>query len=599
MRGIQGGAGWVSASFRLFSDENRFMSGRSEPIVLRRKRGFLKALKAPSIWLAIAWAALLVLEIQSTSGRFLDRYGADVMTGWLGQCVLLGIFIDAVRGALPREMISIPVLIYSGYYFVFWQQGIHIGRKSEELGRQNPGLILAFDPKLHSLLTDDADLFAASYSIPVAYARDPSIIGDEYVSYRLLSRDKVNQYLSRNSGGAQILSVYIDDVLQPNVKEIRIPERPRLGVITATAHDEPGEGWKDWNIGVHTTSLSLDGRFLGTFNSGYARRLLTFPFFTVRCKSAPGSPARRCYAEFATELKGIESRPPSVNRTLYDSPVSIMLGLKRRSEDELAGSRGVDSDPSVRPAPGEDEAFEALRDVIDGRTPVMSWTTGSLVVGNAARLAPFASGIAKRFVELTMAGSADLPEPHEQMELLATGMAGLGPVEFGGVQDQLADLVRKESIRKDFPLIYLRLAHVGPKLYSIYRDQFLDKGANTTDKLLAALAICRIGQADSEVVDAMNSEWAKAGAGTAEDSNYKAALFVSLLNLGQEANLNASARPGSRALQSWYDAVLSGQGKTKVGPNNCMPTEWPFNAYVPFPMAPRLRWMRQQWRAPG
>ena len=599
MRGIQAGAGWVSAPFRLFSDENRLMPRRRERIVLHSKKRFPKLLKAPSIWLAIAWAALVVLEIPSTSGRFLDGFGVEVMTGWLGQCVLFGVFIDAVRGALPRGMIAIPVLIYSGYYFVFWQQGIHIERKSDELGKQNPSLILAFDPKLHSLVTDDADLFAASYSIPVVYARDQSYIRDEYISYRLLPKDKVSQYLSRNSGGAQILSVYIDGVLQPNVKEIRTPERPRLGVITASVHDEPGEGWKDWNVGVRNTSLSLDGRFLGTFNSGYVRRLLAFPFFTVGCKSASESPARRCHAEFATELMGIDSRAPSVKRTAYDNPVSVMLGLKRRPEEELAGSRGVDPDSSVRPVPGEDDAFEALQDVIDGRTPVLSWTTGSLITGNAARLAPFAGGMAKRFVELAIADSADLPEPHGQMELLATGIAGLGPAEYGGVQDQLADLVRKESIRKDFPLIYLRLGQVGPRLYSIYRDQFLDKGANTTDKLLAALAICRIRQADSELVDAMNSEWTKPGTGTAEDSNYKAALFVALLNLGQEANLNASARPGSRVLQSWYDAVLSGQGKTKAGPNNCMPMEWPFNAYVPFQMAPRLRWIRQQWRAPG
>ena len=116
------------------------------------------------------------------------------------------------------------------------------------------------------------------------------------------------------------------------------------------------------------------------------------------------------------------------------------------------------------------------------------------------------------------------------------GLTALGPAEFAGVQDQLIDLARNNNLRDKYPLLYLRLADAGPKLYSIYRDQFLTQNATPAEKQLAALAICRIGQADSELMAAIKSEWADE-LGEAKEDNYRAALFVTLAKLGQESAL--------------------------------------------------------------
>ena len=272
-----------------------------------------------------------------------------------------------------------------------------------------------------------------------------------------------------------------------------------------------------------------------------------------------------------------------------------MLGLKRRSKEEMINFRTLVGSESVRAAPGEDDAFEALRAVIDGQNPALSWTTSILVAGDASRLGPLAAGMAKRFLELTRVDSPDLPTRRDQAALLAVGLAALGPAEFAGVQGQLIDLARNNNLRDQHPLLYLRLADAGPNLYSIYRDQFLAQNATPAEKQLAALAICRIGQADSELMSAIKSEWADE-LGEAKDDNYRAALFVTLAKLGQESALKNSMGSNSRALQVWYDAVLSGRGRTDVGPNNCMPIEWG-GSYVPPFMTPRLRWTQQQWRA--
>jgi hypothetical protein len=204
--------------------------------------------------------------------------------------------------------------------------------------------------------------------------------------------------------------------------------------------------------------------------------------------------------------------------------------------------------------------------------------------------------MAKRFLDLREDGAADVPGRLEQIRLLIAGIVALGPAEFAAVQDLLSDAARKDnSIRDSYPLLYVRLADAGPKMYSIYRDQFLAQDTTRRDKTLAVLAICRIGQADSELISAMTSEWAKFDSGELKNNNYRSALFVALLKLGQDSAVRNSGRPNSQPLKGWYDAVLAGRGKTDLGPNNCMPMEWPEDTEVPAFLAPSLKWANERW----
>jgi hypothetical protein len=551
-----------------------------------------------TLWFLIALIALMAVEAPSASGRLFQKFGADFVAGWLVQLVFLGLLIDALKGTLPRIVMAIPVIFYSGYYFSYWEQSAHIARESDELKRINPGLIVKFDPRSNSLVTDQADVFAATHSIPVVYARDASYVRDGYLSYRLIARNEIEQYLRRNADDIQVFSVYLNDTIQSNAKELRIPERPQHKIINVSAYDDPGEGWNDWNFGFETTTVSLEGKIVGVFKSGYVRRLSIVPFFTIGCKFASATSKRTCEVEFATERVPIESRPNSVDRTLYPDPVSIMLGITALSDNQIVHFRNSDGgdDHPMRAAPGEDAAFGALHDIVSGRSPAVSWATSFLIASNPSRLAPFASVMTKRFLDLSQTGAVDVPGRLEQARLLAGGIVALGPAEFATVQDQLSDFARRDnSIRDDYPLLYVRLGDVGPRMYSIYRDQFLDQNATERDKLLAITAICRIGQADSELISAINSEWAKFDSGELKDNNYRTALFVALLKLGQEGTIRDSGRPNSPILRGWYEAVLAGRGKTAVGPNNCMPMEWAENTYVPASLAPRLRWANERW----
>ena len=131
-----------------------------------------------------------------------------------------------------------------------------------------------------------------------------------------------------------------------------------------------------------------------------------------------------------------------------------------------------------------------------------------LIASNPSRLAPFATATTKRFLALIQTGAVDVPGQLEQARLLAGGIVALGPAEFATVQDLLSGVARRDnSVREDYPLLYLRLADVGPRIYSIYADQFLAQNATEKEKFGAITAICRIGQADNELISAINAEW--------------------------------------------------------------------------------------------
>jgi hypothetical protein len=553
-----------------------------------------------SVWILVALAALTILQVPFATGPAMETFGAGFVAGWLAQLYLLSLIVDVARGILPLPAVLIPVLFYSGYYAAYWQQGIHARLKSVELRQANPEKLINFNSQAYSLVIDHPEIFVATHDIPVAYAYSSNFRPEVFLSYRLLPKNRIADYSNRYELNRHehysLMSVYWDGILLPNVAVLQAAERPPQPVISVKIRDEPGTGWKEWNIGEQTTSLQQGGRTIGVFKAAYIQRLPVLPFFTIGCKFSADPPNRNCGLALLTERMLIESRPDHVNHLLYGDPVSIMLGIKELSRDDIVNYHestvvDVSNIPNVRVAEGEDAAFEALAEVVEGRNPQLSWMTSYLIANSPARLGPLADGMVKRLADLSRNDNS-APDQHKQRALLASGILALRPSDFVGVEDQLINLARRSSLREEYPLLYLRLADAGPSMFSAYRDQFMAPEATTLQKLLSALAICRLGQADTELIAALKSEWSSA---EVDDDNYKATLFVTLVKLGQADALRSASRSSSKALQSWYDAIFAGRGKTSVGPNNCMPMEWPGNDYVPPVLAPSLRWAQNEW----
>ena len=567
-------------------DGNSRVSPRRSGLAIRR---------APSLGLALALLGLMALQFLSFSGPLLQSLGAETAAGWLVDAMLVALLIDAARGAVPRVTALVPVIVFASYSAAAWMQREHLRLASMEFQTSNPARALPFDPRTDSLVIDDAGTFAATHAIPVVYARDTSYLKAGYAAYRLMTKERLRQFLARNADDVQVFSVHWAEKSASGVKVVRLPEAPTGRVIEAETHDYAGAGWADWNIGYETTSIKVDGRVAARYKSGHVRKLPLFPFLKLGCSFT--AQERTCAAEFATETLPIESRPAGVEREFYADPVSIMLGVSRLSYEEIRKVQGYgDLDAPPRAAPGEDEAFGALADILAGRSPAISWKTSFLIASRPGRLAPVAAAMSQRFLELRQSDENVSPGRLQQIHVLEAGLEALGLAEFAAVRDGLSLAVQGDAtVREAFPRLYLRLADKGSDMYSIYRDRLLAPGATPRDKLLSVLAMCRLGEADSEVVASLAAELDKPTSGEAKDENYRSAIFVTLLKLGRDEALRSFGKASARDVQAWYDAIRAGAGKTDVGPNNCMPIDWPEALSAPAILAPGLKWVRGRW----
>jgi hypothetical protein len=92
----------------------------------------------------------------------------------------------------------------------------------------------------------------------------------------------------------------------------------------------------------------------------------------------------------------LDTVPADVDRKSYDSPISIMLGLKKYTASDLADFRGYELNDQalarVAAEPGrvEDSVFELLAAIVNGENPRPTFNTGYSLAQNPARLAPFA-----------------------------------------------------------------------------------------------------------------------------------------------------------------------------------------------------------------
>jgi hypothetical protein len=165
---------------------------------------------------------------------------------------------------------------------------------------------------------------------------------------------------------------------------------------------------------------------------------------------------------------------------------------------------------------------------------------------------------------------------------------------FLGVAASLFEVVKADhSAWKNYPMIYVRIGEAGVTMLPFYRDQFLSDRIRGWWRVLPVLALCRIGAADTELIEELKRRYVAVDLhGGGQHDNYKAALFVTLLKLGQEPFLETN-HPASSPRDAWYAQVLTAKGATNTGPNNCMPQT--FIVYATPEVAPSLKWTVKGW----
>jgi hypothetical protein len=312
----------------------------------------------------------------------------------------------------------------------------------------------------------------------------------------------------------------------------------------------------------------------------------------IGCGLVSSGPAWKCDYGFWRSWGPIDSVPDGADRAKYDTPVSVMLGLRRYTATDLADFRGFPQNAAAlasaadEPTRVEDGVFAVLQLLLDGRNPAPPHNMGYSIATNPQRLAPLAQAIVSRFAELA-ALSPNTPNRGAYMDALATGIAALPRPAFAAIAQQVFDLVHQPKVAERYQHLVLRAADAGAHTFGFYKSAIMANRQNRVLRPVLALAVCRIGSADDETIAEFKRRFLDDGQ---DHLGMKPALFVTLIKLGEEPFARQNIKMLQPRLAQWADAVLAGEGTTAVGPNNCMGERWGFTNYLGPEMSPGLEW---------
>jgi hypothetical protein len=540
-----------------------------------------------SLLALVACVGLFLLQAFPQTEIHLMIYDAAFVNALLVHVFLIALLVEAAVRRVPRVLIVIPCAAYGAYYVAYGYQEIAIASKTAELQSVNPHHVLAFDPEAHSLVVGHGELFVKQYAVPAAY--ETSAYPGVYMSHRLISRDQCD-ILKDSQSPNSTFGVHGVQVCVLNFLES--PPHPIVSVVESGDREVwKHKFWKyKWGISDQVTDLLVDGKRVASYRTASLWRLPILPIGTIGCGAVLGTPEWRCNADFSRTHVQIDAVPAGVDRSRYDTPLSVMLGLPKYTSDELANFRGFPQNDAVvarlaeEPSRVEDEIFAHLADIIAGNNPKPNESMAYNLWKNPSRAAPFARAMIKRLAELNDASPPGPPNRFAQMRALISALAALSPDVFAGVADQVMAMIQQvpdASYRLD--LLYLRAADVGPSALPFYKREFLTAKIEPERRKLPVLAICRIGQADEDIIAEMKARFLREG----KDFDYQSALAVTLIKLGETSFVRDHMDATPRGL-GWMEALLRGEGTTETGPNNCTGWRSVSSNYVPPNMDPRL-----------
>lgn len=500
---------------------------------------------------------------------------------------------EALTGRGPREFILIPIVAYGGYYAAYAYQGYEISQRAAELRRGNLGKVFAFDAAQHSLVTAEAETLVKTHEIPVAYAENVNFKPERHLAYRLIPRERCGRGV--DSQGRVIWSgVHFADKFQNQLCELRTPEAPANKIVRAVRKGDD-EIWKrKKGIMEQTTDIVVDGAVVGSYRSASVWRLPKLPFMIIGCGFTPGK--WDCDVDFQRDFITLDTVPANIDRAAYDTPISVMLGLRKFNAASIANFKGYPESArglaraAEEPARVENDVFATLQRILDGQDFEPPHGMGYSIAINPDRLAPLAARMAQRFLELTDGRRS--PNRELQANALATGLAALPRAAFSGIAAQIFDAIQRPKVAERYGLLYARAADTGPQTFPFYKAALMASRDKPTLRPAIPLAICRIGSADGESIAELKRRFVE------EKSDYlgiKTALLVTLVKLGEDALVRENITGMSPHLQDWAKMVLSGEATTEIGPNNCIGEKWGFADYLGPAMAPALEW-RGGWK---
>lgn len=313
--------------------------------------------RSVSFWLLAAAVGMFLLQWFPPTD-FLLWFATFIFLGplfinaMLVHAFLVALFAESAIGRLPRVLMIAPVLAYGAYYWAYFEQARIVAEETAKLKDINVGKVLDFDPSTMSLVFDNGfpqgtlEVFVARHQIPVAYSR--------VISARLVPAPQCASINSFKNGALawkqDTKHLYPYKLLTQETEPCLLTrrEQPTQRPVYAREVDHASTQQKWLGISEPSTDIVFDGKVLGSLQSVIVHHMSPY-LQALGCGLVDGPAAAWvCISGlFEGGYQRIDPDPPSVDKTRFDTPPSILLGLPKYTDADILNFVGYSSNASI------------------------------------------------------------------------------------------------------------------------------------------------------------------------------------------------------------------------------------------------------------
>jgi hypothetical protein len=299
----------------------------------------LRRRRSASLWLLVVAIGLFLLQLFPVTGVFLMFLGAGVLNAMLVHLFLIVLLLESLLGFLPRALAIVPIALYGGYYWLYFEQNRVLAVELTDMKTVNVGKALDFDPTTDELVLEDmgnwAEYYISHYKIPVLF--------DKVHSFRMASASQCVGVTSlRNQ--AKAWRQEIPDYRYKFGKDdapclLWREERPALRPVIVTRTDR-ASGYLHL-LGISETSMNV---VVGSQRLGSNEKVSVRPvppvWFFLGCGLVDNPPSWSCESGVFGPEKEFRWATGDQTRKEFQIPAEILLDLPRYTDDDIKSFAG-------------------------------------------------------------------------------------------------------------------------------------------------------------------------------------------------------------------------------------------------------------------
>ncbi len=320
-----------------------------------------KITKSVSFYLLLINVLLFIFTASVIPGLngFRLIYDFEMATGLHLAGILINLFliciaVEAIYGRIWKPLISVPLVIFVGYYVIFTYQTLEATSRGKELQNSNPRILMKYDKNLHSLVLPGENekwrhisRFVRTHNISETFENKKSYPG-EFLTYQIVLRKNCKlvpsdnlsnlskKYIRTSEIWEGVTRVLRDQLQKNNLKLCsfsfpKIPPNPQIVVkITQQLHRKFLTNFRETIY-----SFEFKGNQIGKYRIETISRYKKLPSFEISCFRYYGW-RWKCSFGARRETYDLDSTPKNLNVEKFEHPVSIALGIEKYSQSDLS-----------------------------------------------------------------------------------------------------------------------------------------------------------------------------------------------------------------------------------------------------------------------